>query len=227
MADTTFLVQVAIPHDSAIPKDGVVNTFHFRGPEAPTELQRTSLLNRITGFYNGVHSPGLYSVGSNLSSRLNGDAATIKAYDLNDAKPRTPVIEETVSITVGSAADGSLPNEVALVGSYQAAKVSGLNQARRRGRLYIGPLSVVAASAVAGQDPRPAVRLVDALVGAMDDLATDNDELEWEWVVYSPTNAAQGGTSFAPVSSGWVDNAWDTQRRRGLAATARTTWTKA
>jgi len=42
----------------------------------------------------------------------------------------------------------------------------------------------------------------------------------WDWVVYSPTN---GNT--VNVDNGWVDNAFDTQRRRGLAVTARTNWT--
>jgi len=58
----------------------------------------------------------------------------------------------------------------------------------------------------------------------------------WKWAVFSPTIA--GGwflpdtegppnlpAAYSPVQSGWVDNAWDTQRRRGLEATARTVFT--
>jgi hypothetical protein len=42
----------------------------------------------------------------------------------------------------------------------------------------------------------------------------------WDWVVYSPTDDA-----YHEVANGWVDNAWDTQRRRGYKPTSRTTFT--
>jgi hypothetical protein len=38
--------------------------------------------------------------------------------------------------------------------------------------------------------------------------------------VWSPSNG-----DAVPVTDGWVDNAWDTQRRRGIDRTARSTWT--
>ena len=44
------------------------------------------------------------------------------------------------------------------------------------------------------------------------------------------TNAAQLGVwsvannDLVLANDGWVDNSWDTQRRRGLDTTARTTW---
>jgi hypothetical protein len=39
----------------------------------------------------------------------------------------------------------------------------------------------------------------------------------WKWAVYSTVNATG-----VEVTNGWVENAWDTQRRRGRIATVRT-----
>lgn len=41
--------------------------------------------------------------------------------------------------------------------------------------------------------------------------------LIWQWRIWSPTN-----NNSVLIDNGWVDNAWDTQRRRGVEATART-----
>jgi hypothetical protein len=41
----------------------------------------------------------------------------------------------------------------------------------------------------------------------------------YDWCVYSPTS-----NMLFPISQIWVDDAWDTQRRRGVKATTRTTY---
>lgn len=42
------------------------------------------------------------------------------------------------------------------------------------------------------------------------------------WLIHSRVGAG----SFSAVETGWVDNAMDTQRRRGPKATSRYTWAK-
>lgn len=101
-----------------------------------------------------------------------------------------------------------------MVLSFQADKVSGLPQARRRGRVYFGPLGGAAEAS-----GRPGTTLLSAVVAFGAALLSESNLADWTWVVYSTVN--NGG---APVTNGWVDNSFDTQRRRGLEWTARTTF---
>jgi hypothetical protein len=43
-------------------------------------------------------------------------------------------------------------------------------------------------------------------------------------VIYSPTATGEGGLVYFEVANYWMDNAPDTQRRRGILATTRVTW---
>lgn len=76
---------------------------------------------------------------------------------------------------------------------------------------------------------RPWTDLVTAAaaVGTTLLAAGDASSGAWTWCIYSPTTETQTASlasSFIPIVGGWVDNAWDTQRRRGLEPTTRTTW---
>jgi len=54
------------------------------------------------------------------------------------------------------------------------------------------------------------------------------DPLAWTWVVRSGGGPEVGGGWFpfvTPITDVWVDDAWDTQRRRGSNPTTRTTLT--
>jgi len=68
--------------------------------------------------------------------------------------------------------------------------------------------------------------LADA-AAAMEDGTVVAGGLSVKWAVYSPTTDAVDtiDNAFNDVLDGWVDNAFDTQRRRGPAATTRITWT--
>ena len=120
--------------------------------------------------------------------------------------------------------DLNLPSEMAVCLTYHTAYLTDPEfgpggtrpRARDRGRLYLGPL-------------RDAIRL----------LATDNEPIldpDWNqafgaaaarlvadvdttWVQWSRRNVSTN-----VVSAGWVDNAFDVQRRRGPDATARLAW---
>lgn len=130
-----------------------------------------------------------------------------KAYNMSDAKPRLPVAEEVYTSPLTPAAGG--PREVALCLSYYA----GVNQPRRRGRMYIGPWSKGA------MDERPSSGLRSNLA----DLAEGISGLggvNVQWVQYSPSTG-----DFTNVSDYWIDDEWDTQRSRGLRGEERTTGT--
>jgi hypothetical protein len=108
-----------------------------------------------------------------------------------------------------------MPAEVAIVVSFEALPVSGEPQARRRGRVYIPWLPDTA-----NTEGRPTQTFIDDLGAAFVAFGAAADaSISVDWVIWSPTDNAAVGTA-----RGWIDNAWDTQRRRGFAATSRTNW---
>lgn len=146
---------------------------------------------------------------SNLCRQNNHE---LKWYDLADPKPRAPIMETTFNLS--SAPTGNpLPPEVSLCCSFQSPKSSGTPQARKRGRAYLPWPNV---SAI-GADGRPTSAAVAAAVAWGDGLLTASlATTEWAWIVYS--TIALGGEE---ITNGWVDNEFDTQRRRGRDATTR------
>lgn len=217
-------VTVTIPRDTGLPEDVTVLTFHVA---TPADVKLTSgaggSWNSMTGailkFFNvgvGVEA----SVGSLFSSISNGLASRIAAIDLNDPTPRVPYNEEGIAI-VTNAATASLPEEVAICSSYQATPESGLIQARRRGRLFLGPLHTGTLSTVGGR-VRPAAGVASAIAASTKRLKQEIEDIgvQFNWVVWSRVNLTE-----ADIAEGWVDDAFDTQRRRGPAATSRTIWT--
>jgi hypothetical protein len=145
-----------------------------------------------------------------LAAALNSwDAVTtqltVKAYDAQDPPPNYPLAEKIVN--EGQIANANANRDVALVLSFYAEQ----NRPRRRGRIYV-PMVVTGLSAAAAR-PTPTIQqkiadLVPIFAGL--------GGLDVDWVVYSRLdNAAR------KVTNWWVDNAWDTQRRRGQVATSR------
>jgi len=143
-----------------------------------------------------------------------------KLYDMDDPEPRTPAAIGTFDFPV-STSGNPLPPEVAMVMSFQAPPESGINQGRRRGRIYLGPLGVTNL----GNDGRPASGRITQLKNAGEDLQDASDAAsDWVWCVYSRAQVADGENPVSFVESGWVDNEFDTQRRRGWKATSRSVW---
>lgn len=215
-----YLVTVAFQAASGLAEDQMVNTFHV---EASTDAEAADFLSDVLDFYNTGHggftNPITYYMSPFLSGTYNA-----KAYDLSDPAPRLPVATGTGIFTPRTLI-GGLPEEVALCLSFAATPYTpGINPQSQRGRIYIGPLNPEAFAGYGGGDewntpPRPATGLLNIVSAAATDLAAANTATK-KWEVYSPT-LSQG----FEVTSGWIDNAFDTQRRRGVAATARTLWT--
>lgn len=212
---------VTIPMDTNLPEDAVVNTFHFYGTVPTSEGDKAALVTALSDFYS-TNGPSGFKVAQYLSTKVQ-QTGNVRFYDMSEAKPRAPFHEASITIASPTTGD-NLPEEVALCVSFQAPEMSGVNQARRRGRIYIGPLY---SGAITQPSARPADNFRTACKEAADRLATGPiGTTDLVWGVYSPaTNPSGTGTSgFATITEGWVDNAWDTQRRRGLAPTVRDTW---
>jgi hypothetical protein len=187
---------------SGLPDDASVNVFHLTGL-APFAAETELGVNWAT-FQNVIQS--FYG------DQVAQTGHSLRVYAMADPEPRRPVA--TITWGFSSAPTGeTMPHEVALCLSYQGEPISGEEQASRRGRMYIGPLKVSEIG-----DGRPFTTtledITDGFAAFVDAMGTEG----YQFVVYSRLH----GTSTLPTSA-WMDNAFDTQRRRGVAATSRVT----
>lgn len=213
-------VQFVFQGITGLPEDRYVNTLHFESIGAGP-YDYGALATAATTLYSNITAPStkriMQFVAPAALAASVGGGHRIKIYRLEDAKPRVPVYDVAWTLP-GMTAQAALVAEVAFCISYQAAKVSGTDQARRRGRIYFGPLGADAAVEVAGK-VRPSTLLLAAPGPAAKAMMASAVTAGWQWVVHSPTT---GALATAPVDSVWVDDAFDIQRRRGLSPTAKT-----
>jgi hypothetical protein len=143
-------------------------------------------------------------------------ALEIRAYHLGDPEPRE-VYTRTADIS-GTPAANALPAEVATCLSFSGSR-PGLP--RERGRIYLGPLTngVLEVDEATGRTKVTALWMNLCTAKALT-IAGGTDSEPVRWVVYSPTN----NTSVI-VRQGYMDDAFDTQRRRGEDAVGRTSFT--
>jgi hypothetical protein len=234
--------QVSFPAASGLPKDVVTNTWHFDAEiTLDLELASMRIVDWLIEAYTGLHDAAVGRLSGFYSGGRNGQLS-IKVYNLDDPEPRTPIGIGGVNPMPGWAAsdDENLPDEVALCLSYKGAPVVGVPANRQRGRIYLGPFQ---RQGIAGSFERPGgeLRTAAALAG-QSVIDNSNADAELKWIVRS-AGARNNGVSVGKpweagyvhprnrpilpvlrtvVTEGWVDNAWDTQRSRGVAATGRT-----
>lgn len=221
----TFLrTVVTIPADSGLPEDQLVNVWHFKTESDPALAGSLAAIANTLGDAYDIPAPF-------FSSKYAWNTAKATFYNLADPEPRVPMAQLSLAMAVDPAPGAALPAELAICLSYEAVQISGQPQSRRRGRIYTGPFQV--SGAVDHASPLDAVLTAVKNMGAK--VLTDSDaNVDWTWCVYSrTTNLGNGNppsapqplaSSFFPVVRGWVDNAWDVQRRRGLAPTSRKTF---
>lgn len=196
-----YLAQMSLRMATNITADAAVNTLSFVGAGLPQDL--VDIEAAVFSFYDDI-------VGI-ISQDVPQTGHTLKIYDRGDPVPRVPVVEVTYDFP-SAPAGGSLPHQVAMCLSFQAVKLSGESQARRRGRIYVGPLD----QAVCGTNGRPVSSAVTLLRNAGDALLTFTGTLSVDWSIYSPTNGFS-----SVVDNGWVDDQFDIQRRRAREAISR------
>nr|CRY97686.1 hypothetical protein [uncultured prokaryote] len=216
--DEVIRIQVVLKPTSNIAKDYVTNTFHFRitsdepspiDPDGTVNGQIGKCMDALEGFYNDMS----YVIFGGLAT--NGHQ--MKAYRLSEATPRFPRVERTFNFAF-TPNPLTLPAECAIVASFESFEAPGFSQRSRRNRVYLGTL----AASVSDGAGRIADTARVSVNTAMQNLHADEDEVGvtgWIWVTYSPKL-----NTYAPVTAGHVDNAFDTQRRRGVSSTFRSTW---
>lgn len=209
-------------HAVAPSENTFVNTMFFRD-DATVKRSHAAVADlletKLTEFYNVAQGGGGNRIVDFISRVVNVALTELKVYDLNEAAPRlpetrNPTITQTGTTTV-------LPNECAVVMSYASGTLNengGTIAPRRRGRIFLGPLTSNSATFTVGTDPD--VRVNSGLLSTiqlageflLDDVSTD----EMAWVQYSRMNNLA-----LAVTGGFINNRLDTQRRRGEAETTR------
>jgi len=200
-----YLVQATIWPTSNLLADASTNTWSiFANSNA---ILAGDPLTEIENVYKGMVSI--------FPNTVRQTGHTLKAYNRSDPEPRQPIAESVFDFT---AAPGGapLPPEVSICMSFQGVAISGNPQARRRGRVYFGPLR----QDRVGTDGRPTGGLLDSVDAAGTGLLAASDAATaWRWHVWSTTDGMG-----VRIDNGWIDNEFDTQRRRGRIATARQTF---
>ncbi len=210
-----ILAQVALQGASQLPRDVFVNTFHFNLPLPPLAADYAAIEQQLENFYNVPGAPGRQAVagwiGAGVSRSAN--AVKVKMYNLSDLRPRPIVNDDTWTLGPAGNQLGDFPSEVAVTVSYFA----GVNAPRRRGRIYLGPL--IDDSGTLQPNVRVATTMRLDLAASAAKLRDESTTGGTFWSVYSLADGIA-----RPVTGGWVDNEFDTQRRRGLRSDARTVW---
>lgn len=233
MADKLMRAQVVWQRITDDPQDIVTNTWHFDGEDpggagvfSDAEYHDAVVL-ALNTFYGATAS---------VFSDLVKDNPQVRIYDMRDPSapgaPRLPEFVGNLTVDVPLiGADFRLVEEAAICLSFAAEPGSGLHPARRRGRIFLGPLRSSVTEVVSGR-LRVKAATRTQIANAAADLANgtpiSGGSEQLKWAIYSRRTDELGATlddSFHDVVSGWVDDAFDTQRSRGPAATARTTFT--
>jgi hypothetical protein len=212
-------VQAIILDKSNIAKENATNTFHFVGSAAVANV--STLITKVQRFYT-ANIDSLDGNGDNVNgSLINYMAPTVKeivvkGYDTAGPAPHPPIAETLPSSGTGFLPGAALPSEVAVCLSLRTTPVGGVIAARRRGRVFAGPLNENARFAPALTAARPAAVFTNKLIALAQRLDAEAAAAGYQWVIRSIA-----GGSYSDVDEVWCDNAFDTQRSRGVRPTVR------
>lgn len=242
MAVAVLQMVTTLESTSALPKDNTQNVVNVAlDTLVPTGTDILLALGYMATFYTSLATGQAGTLGSRISGTISRttDACKVQGYLTDDLSGSTPIGSpvETVTFTMAAeSATSDLPEEVAIVCSYHGdltdVPVSQPNPTpppavirpaqRRRGRLFLGPLNNAAGLTAGDGFWRPTSAFREDLGDAFKGLCTNIAAISADFAVGVWSKADQ---DVYPVVGGYVDDAWDTQRRRGVEATGRTTFT--
>lgn len=199
-------------------RDVVTNTFHFVDGEDDIEAASLDILEQLRDFYDTA-----YGAPTNRASYLDWAAAKLSVADLDEPIPRT-IYEYALLFAAGTGAS-TIPTEVAVVASWKAAPVPGIRYQSLYNRVYLGGLagSVIQAGS-ASTFPTISSSFIASVNAAMVEMWTPTlgPRLS-KWVQYGMNGV--GGVGVARgIIGGFTDNSPDTQRRRSVDYSVRTSW---
>lgn len=235
-----YRVNVILPYLSGLPEDVAQNTFYFRQSAGGTSHAEDAddIGASMEAFYNDIFSPATDAIAEYIGDQVSRavGACQVQCYFTDGDSPNvawgSPV--QVRSFTLGVADAGEpLPAEIAICSSIHGdltnipesapatppATGTIRPAARRRGRIFIGPLQRTATTGSgANGDARPTTAAKLAILHSSLNLA-DNGPGGMFWEV-----ASKADDVFYLVAGGYVDDACDVQRRRGSAPESREVW---
>lgn len=216
---------VTFEHVDGLPRDRIVNTFNFVSDTDLTDGEVTDVGDEIEAFFNATDAVVDVAVGTYISPGVSRIVKPVVRHyfmdgHLDGKNAGSPHLVQTWGAPLVGASGTALPAEVACALSFHSEYNLSVEfgagtrpRARKRGRIYVGPLNQ---SALTTSSLRaiPAIafttRLADAGVRLRDSTMTA------KWAVWSRT-----AQTMFPVTGLWVDDEFDTQRRRGERALSR------
>jgi hypothetical protein len=219
-----YLCRVNLNYTTGLPRDASVNdwvaTFDSGVPSS-ADLDAFAL---AVSHYYTQNNDGVATIGSYMASCIDRGASktTDEIFAIPDAPGAlgAPVHTGVITIPAQNVSGVDLPNEIAICQSFSAS-TTGIPEhgaggtrpkARRRGRIFLGPL--ITASMRFGHGAGTPQRPDTAFITKMNDSANAvHDELiaaGWHWAVWSRVDWACHS-----VITASVDDEFDVQRRRG------------
>lgn len=233
------LVSIEIPSVTNLPRDSVNNTFALDHTGSLSAAERTAISGPFARFFTATTVTVSASVGEFLSPSCSraANVCNVRQYDITghlDGSPHGSPVDIHSFTLPGSGSSTGLPSEVACVMRLEAegraialtevpdgsdtGSANDRPKQRHTGRVFIGPLhtgAIVMTSGIPRVSDACKLTILDAGARLVSELHTVRADLELS--VWSRKDGA-----LRPLESIAVDNAFDTQRRRGERATALT-----
>jgi len=198
-------------------------------------LDSAAAMQQLFNFLASGHTDG---VGSYLSAAIRRDGlCQVQYYDIEahlDGSPHGSPIKTVNFDILDPIGTETVPAEAAAVITLyavgrgtQPVRITNPTpppefirpKQRRTGRVYLGPLNS-SAFAASGGEVYLATAFINAMKAGIEQVTTQATAVGAHLMVWSRADAA-----VRQVTGGVIDNAPDTQRRRGVSSTARTVWT--
>lgn len=230
-----ILARLTLAAASGIPADAVVSSFVFENGAgttwSPTDLN--NIQSMLGEFYNVAPPSASVAIATMINSSVSRlpNSSKVTYYDLSaNSTPGlgAPLDEKPFTLGPANAAAKNWPNEVAVALSYHATYASipehapggSRPKARYRGRIFFGPVNETAGGLEVTTNRifvHSDARLM--LGSSANRMMLAGSTWNMHWAVWSRTDALA-----RRIVGGWVDDAFDTQRRRGQEAVTRYSW---
>lgn len=206
-----------------LPEDRFVNTWHHEkvGQLGVSQEDIDNIHGALATFYDEAAGVPNVSIASRMPASVISNQLEFRTYDMGEPEPRQPHIN---TVTFGPGGGSPLPTECAVTMSFHGSR----SIPRERGRIYIGPLSTSAGTVgAAGKGMIVESAFIDVVVAAASRLVANQvltEDLFWSVFSNTRKESHPSFSGLTHVEGGWVDNAFDTQRRRGTRASSRDVW---
>lgn len=219
MAEADIHVSIILPNVTGLAKDEVETSFNY---SCAAGVDSAGVANAILSFFNDtqLHETLAFYISPEISRTV---PVRILYYDVTahlDGSPHGTAFNEDTIMLGAASITKPLPSQCCgTLSYYSQLDAEGVTTPRHRGRMYLGPLNEDA-MVTTGNTPHLASGFCDDATTAMDGLHTNllaaaNPKVLSVWT--------RRHSAFEAATTCFMENRIDTQRRRALDATTRTT----